>query len=248
MLRTLVRGAGRGSTKPLVIGDETIDLRAFRNTPGKGYVPDRSNLQGESALSSKLRNRTQQRPQQKKPVQQESGQFDDADHHELLKTLGDRKQRGGLDSKDSKPQGKPQRRANNKQKERHEEEGKDVQRRAAKQHNKSDRLPVDIPTRKKKEERKPKLKEIEIDRMDLSALVFENHQSGPLPTIKREHRPTEVSEDERRKLHMEAVGGEYDRYARYDTPAQRAMSAQKMISLDQRQEMMDNINRITKAA
>ena len=39
MLRTLVRGAGRGSTKPLVIGDETIDLRAFRNTPTKGFVP-----------------------------------------------------------------------------------------------------------------------------------------------------------------------------------------------------------------
>ncbi|TIA86035.1 hypothetical protein E3P99_03811 [Wallemia hederae] len=245
MLRTLVRGAGRGSTKPLVIGDETIDLRAFRNTPAKGFVPDRSSLQGESALSNKLRNRTSQRPQKKQQEQQEAGQFDDADHQELLRTLGDRRPENKAAGK---PQSQTQRRGSN-HKQRNEEQGKDVQRRAAKQHSQQDKPAVDLQTtQSKKDTRKPKLKEIEIDRMDLSALVFDNQPADLLPTLNSSAYATEISEEERRKLHMEAVGGEYDRYASHATAPQKAMSVQKMISLAQRQEIMDNINRITKGA
>lgn len=208
-------------------------------------TPDRSSLQGESALSNKLRNRASQRPQKKQESQQEAGQFDDADHKELLRTLGDRKPSSRVDRK---PPGKSQRRGNINNRQIQEEEGKDKQRRAAKQHNQVDRLPVDLQTKKKNEARKPKLKEIEIDRMDLSSLVFDNQPADLLPTIKKDVTSTVLSEQERRKQHMEAFGGEYDRYARYDTPAQKAMSVQKMISLDQRQEIMENINRITKAS
>ena len=39
MLHTIVRGIGRGNSKPIILGDEAIDLRAFKNSPGKGYMP-----------------------------------------------------------------------------------------------------------------------------------------------------------------------------------------------------------------
>ncbi|EIM23707.1 hypothetical protein WALSEDRAFT_31208 [Wallemia mellicola CBS 633.66] len=240
MLRTLVRGTGRGSTRPLVIGDETIDLRAFRNTPAKGFVPDRSSLQGESGLSNKLRNRSPRRTQQQ-PV---AGQFDDADHKELLNTLGERKITAENKKQSHKSQQRRSKKPTNSKK---EEEGKDKQRRAYAQYT----PPTDLQTRQPKETkepRKPKLKEIEIDRVDLSSLIFETGEADIMPTNKNFNEPATLSEEERRKQHMELVGGDYERYAKYNTPLQHAISAQRMYTLSQRDELVNNIKKFTKTA
>ena len=197
-------------------------------------------MQGESGLSNKLRNRSPRRTQQQ-PV---AGQFDDADHKELLNTLGERKITAENKKQSHKSQQRRSKKPTNSKK---EEEGKNKQRRAYAQYT----PPTDLQTRQPKETkepRKPKLKEIEIDRVDLSTLIFETGEADVMPTSKSFNEPATLSEEERRKQHMELVGGDYERYAKYDTPLQHAISAQRMYTLSQRNELVDNIKKFTKTA
>ena len=98
----------------------------------------------------------------------------------------------------------------------------------------------------KVKEFKPKLKEIEIDRLDLSQLVFEQPSSIPLPTAsKSTNEINTLSEEENLKQHMEIVGGDYARYNNHSNPLKHALSSTKSYTLNQKQDLVHSINTIT---